>query len=75
MLLLAMLLPVPPVITTRPTFRPIDVAGMRSAGMADEHFVVDVEVRGGSELLWSGPMRIATGQNASFNRQLQEAGD
>ena len=39
-----------------------------------ERFTVDVEVRAGSELLWSGPMVVSNAQGSSFTRRLSEPG-
>ncbi|MBC9031780.1 hypothetical protein IAG41_05190 [Sphingomonas sp. JC676] len=37
-----------------------------------ERFTVDVEVRGSSEILWSGPLRVATNQSTSIRRDRSE---
>lgn len=59
--------PSPPLIVTVGPSRAAYPPGRRS-----ERSTVDVEVRAGAELLWSGPMVVATNQGSSFTRRLAE---
>ena len=40
---------------------------------AQDIFVVEVEVRAASELLWSGPLRLSAGSPASLRRHITQA--
>ena len=47
---------------------------MMASPRGRERFLVDVEVRAGGDVLWSGPMTVSTGQVTSFMRRLSEPG-
>ena len=57
---------VPPVIHSSPRF----AVSNRVPG---ERYTVEVEIRAGTETLWSGPMNVSTTQGANFSRQMSEA--
>lgn len=60
--------PPPPIVMVTPPAPPAPPMARREI----ERFLVDVEIRAGGELLWSGPLRVASGQPSTFRRDSSE---
>ena len=68
--LLLQAIPEAPRITSAP---PIAVSAVsRPYSIPRERFVVDLEISGGDEKLWTGPLRVANGQTTSIRRERSE---
>ncbi|UYY59047.1 hypothetical protein [Sphingomonas sp. S2-65] len=60
--------PAPPAPPAPPIYPRFERAPLRI-----ERYVVDVEIVAGSEQLWQGTLRVATGQGASLRREVSQA--
>jgi hypothetical protein len=67
--------PPPPITPPAPPASPAYSAPIASryGAMPVERFTVDVEVKAGGELLWSGALRVSSANQTSFRREIVEA--